>query len=60
MNKILFSVLMFICIGMTTISAITTYLKDGNYTWQVISLIWMVTHYCAYRYITVLEKELEK
>jgi hypothetical protein len=60
MNKVLFNVIMLISIAVTIISGISNYLKDGNYTWQMVSLIWMIVHYCAYCYINLLEKELDK
>lgn len=60
MNKVLFNVIMLIGMVAAIISAIANYLKDGNYTWQIVSLIWMIAHYSAYRYINFLEKKLSK
>jgi hypothetical protein len=60
MNKVLFNVIMFISMSAAIISGIANYLKGSNYTWQMVSLIWMVVHYSAYRYINFLEKELDK
>jgi len=60
MNKVLFNVIMFTAILAAIISGVANYLKGGSYTWQIVSLIWMIAHYPAYYYIGFLEKELDK
>jgi hypothetical protein len=60
MNKVLFNVILFTGMVAAIISGIANYLKGSTYAWQAISLMWMIAHYSAYRYISFLEKELDR